>query len=141
MLTWQRNAWKGENLRKTGENLNAHLTLSFRVDTRSVRERLTGTMAKHKQKYQYEMNAFGVCLEYTSLDETFEEISQKKWKKQINYITKHLYIWNQKEIKIFWVRNTCLLARESWKRSEAQMKRDIITMWRIRAEEKGKRKI
>ena len=79
-------------MRKTGENLNAHLTLSFRVDTRSVRERLTGTMAKHKQKYQYEMNALGVCPEYTSLDETFEEISQKKWKKQINYITKHLYI-------------------------------------------------
>lgn len=38
------------------------------------------------------MNAFRVSAEHTSLDETFEEIIEKKWNKQINYITKHLYI-------------------------------------------------
>ena len=42
-----------------------------------MRERLTGIVAKYKQKYKDELNASGVSPEHTSLDEVLEEISEK----------------------------------------------------------------
>ena len=59
------------------ENLNASVTFSFKVDARSVRERLTGTVVKYKQKSKDELNASGVSAEHESLDEALEEISEK----------------------------------------------------------------
>ena len=63
------NAWK-----VIAETLNASVAWSLKVDARLVRERVTGTVAKYKQKIKDELNASGVSTEHTSLWEVLEEI-------------------------------------------------------------------
>ena len=62
--------------------------MEFQSWCKIMRERLTGIVAKRKQKDKDELNASGVSPEHTLLDEALEEI-EKKWKRQINYITKY----------------------------------------------------
>ena len=65
------NVWKA-----IAENVTASITCSFKVDAKSVTERLTGIVVKYKQKRKDE-NVSGVSSEHTSLEEALEEISKK----------------------------------------------------------------
>ena len=68
----RRNAWK-----PIVENLNPSVIWSFKIDASSVRGRLTGIVAKRKQKNKDELNASGVSPEHTSLKEALEETNKK----------------------------------------------------------------
>ena len=78
----RRNAWK-----PIVENLNPSVIRSFKIDASSVRGRLTGIVAKHKQKNKDELNAYGDSPEHTSLKEALEE-TNKKMEEAENFKTK-----------------------------------------------------
>ena len=48
---------------------NMEFSGSFKVDARLMRERLTGIVAKYKQKYKDEVNVSDLSPEHTSLEE------------------------------------------------------------------------
>ena len=59
-------------------NLNGLDHPKFTVNKRSVRDRLTLLIIKHKAKMRQEENASGVTCEETELDRALEEVIDKK---------------------------------------------------------------
>ena len=73
------NAWKS-----IAESLCAS-ELSFKVDARAVRERLSAIVARHKQKMSGEQTASGISPNHSPLHDALEEISNKTDEAEQNY--------------------------------------------------------
>ena len=69
---------RGDVWNQIALNLNGLDHPKFRVNKRSVRDRLTLLITKHKAKMSQEENASGIDCEETELDQAIEEIIDKE---------------------------------------------------------------
>ena len=69
---------RGDVWNQIAINLNGLDHPKFKVNKRSVRDRLTLLITKHKAKIRQEENASGIACEETELDQALEEIIDKE---------------------------------------------------------------
>ena len=69
---------RGDVWNQIAINLNGLDHPKFKVNKRSVRDRLTLLITKHKAKIRQEKNASGITCEETELDQALEEIIDKE---------------------------------------------------------------
>ena len=69
---------RGDVWKQIAINLNGLDHPKFKVNKRSVRDRLTLLITKHKAKIRQEENASGIACEETELDQALEEIIDKE---------------------------------------------------------------
>ena len=69
---------RGQSWESVAQQLNSIHQMSFRVTTRSVRDRLTLLLTKYAQKLRMEEKASGIDVEQTELDSLLEEILERE---------------------------------------------------------------
>ena len=102
----RRNAWKA-----ISENLMASKTVNFKVDARSVRERLLNVVIpRHKVKIKEQLAASGISPENNSLDDPVEEIIEKTEEAEKAYEQDNV-IEDEKKTKRLQMLKKCLKER------------------------------
>ena len=69
---------RGDVWNRIAVNLSGLDHPKFKVNKRSVKDRLTLLITKHKAKIRQEENATGITCEETELDQALEEIIDKR---------------------------------------------------------------